>query len=89
MPVTVDTPLCVTDQATFMTVVRKYKPKKGRREGGREEDARGGRGSREVDCDNLSVQCLINASDAREKKKQLLPGFEPGSSECRSDVLTN
>ena len=67
MPVTVDTPLCVTDQATFMTVVCKHKPREGGREGGRRMQG-GGRGSREVDCDNLSVQCLINASDAREKK---------------------
>ena len=45
MPVTVDTPLGVTDQTTFMTVVGKHKP----REGGRGEDGREAKERREVD----------------------------------------
>ena len=38
MPVTVNTPFCVTDQTTFMTVVGKHKPKQWR--GGGKEDVR-------------------------------------------------
>lgn len=40
MPVTVDTPFCVTDQTTFMTVVGKHKPK---------QSGRGGEDAREVE----------------------------------------
>ena len=51
MPVTVDTPLSVTDQTTFMTVVGKHKPREGGREGGRmagREDGREGKEGRSM-----------------------------------------
>ena len=41
MPVTVDTPLCVADQTTFMTVVGKHKPREGGRMPGRERERKG------------------------------------------------
>ena len=69
MPVTVDTPLCVADQATFMTVVRKHKPREGGREGGR-EDARGAEEAekwREVDC-KCAVPDKVHKLCQREKK---------------------
>ena len=42
MPVTVDTPLCVTDQTRLVTVVGKHIPEGGE-EGGREGRMEGGR----------------------------------------------
>ena len=42
MPVTVNTPFCVTDQTTFMTVVGKHKPKQWEGEGGCEGGGGGG-----------------------------------------------
>ena len=44
MPVAVDTPFCLTDQTTFMTVVGKHKPRWGERREDVREVERGERG---------------------------------------------